>query len=216
MLVITNGVDLAALGAAAGNRGDVRAELGIPDDAFVVGSVGRYHPAKDHENLVGAAAVLLERRPEAVFLLIGRDVVPDNTELTSLIGATGATDRFRLLGEREDVPRLMGAMDAFCLHSRSEAVPMVLLEAMALALPCVVTDVGDAAIMVDDTGIVVPPGDPEALAGGLARVAAMSSEERRQLGLRGQTRVREHYTIERVCERFDDLYRRVRDDVAAR
>jgi glycosyltransferase involved in cell wall biosynthesis len=120
-------------------RAAVRAEFGIPADAFVVGHVGRFTEQKNHDFLLDIAAEVLKREPETYFLLIGDGELQD--EIRAKAATLGAADRVMFAGLRADVPRLMGgAMDAFLLPSLYEGLPLVLMEAQAAGLPCVFSD----------------------------------------------------------------------------
>jgi glycosyltransferase involved in cell wall biosynthesis len=125
------------------------------------------------------------------------------------IDETGYADRFVLLGERRDVPVCLAAMDIFCLSSRTEAFPNVVGEAMAMGLPCVATDVGDVAVLMADTGVVVPKADPDALAQGVARLVALGPDYREQMGKRAKQRIRETFTMACVRQRFERIYENV-------
>jgi len=203
--IIPNGVNLRrfAYSPEAGRR--VRSELGIPGDAPIVGHVARLHPMKDHANFLRAAASLAARHPEVHFLLSGIDVVWENKALAELVPEE-MQGRFHMLGERSDVPDLMSAMDVFCLSSWAEAFPNVLGEAMATGVPCVATDVGDSADIVDDTGVVVPPRDANALVDGIERLLMMPPEGRRVLGAAARARVQANYELGIVVEQYERLY----------
>jgi glycosyltransferase involved in cell wall biosynthesis len=206
MVVIPNGFDMESLRASAAQRQELRAASGWFEGEVVIGCVGRFNPYKDHRNFVRAAGLLAERFANARFLMVGRGLEPGNTELAGWIAATGHADRFVLLGERSDVAGCLSAMDVFCLSSRSEGFPNVVGEAMAAGLPCTVTNVGDAALLVGETGIVVPKEDSVALAEGLARLVGTAAEERRRLGLRARERVNTEFSMARARERFEAIY----------
>jgi len=209
MVVVPNGFNVAGLMQAAANRDAKRRELGIGADDLVVGTVGRFDPAKDHRNFVAAAGLAAARHPQVRFLMVGRGLDESNAELMDWIAASGAPGRFILLGQRSDVPDCLAAMDVFCLSSLSEGFPNVIGEAMSVALPCVSTRVGDAALLVGDTGVLVAKEDPQALATGLGQVLGMTQAARRALGLRAQARVAAEFTIERSREKFEAIYQRV-------
>ncbi len=209
MVVIPNGFDLARLVATAEQREILRSECGFAAEHIVIGSLGRFHPAKDQHNFVRAAGLLADRFPHVRFLMIGRQLDGTNEELGSWIAETGHDDRFVLLGERADAPICLAAMDVFCLHSRNEGFPNVLGEAMAMGLPCVATDVGDAAMLLADTGIVVPRDDSAALAQGVGRILEMESDDRKQLGQEAMARIHSDFTMDRACERFEAIYKQV-------
>ena len=168
-----------------------------PQDAVIVGLVARVHPMKDHAGFLAALA----RTPPALHaVLVGR-----GTEAVAVPRALAG--RVVALGAREDVAALTAGFDIACLASRfGEGFPNVLGEAMACAVPCVTTDVGDAAAIVGAAGIVVPPGDPGALAAALARLAA-DPERRRALGAAARARVLAEYPLPAVAARYAALWR---------
>ncbi|MCA1854626.1 glycosyltransferase [Massilia oculi] len=209
MIVVPNGFDLSRLTASADQRSTLRADCGFADEDLVVGSLGRFNQAKDPKNFVLAAGLLAKQFANVRFLMVGRDIDESNDELRTWITETGNADRFVLLGERSDVPVCLAAMDVFCLSSRTEGFPNVIGEAMAMRLPCVTTDVGDAALLVAETGTVVPKESPDALADGLAKVVQMSGEGRRQLGEKACARLYAEFSMERARDRFESLYKKI-------
>lgn len=187
-------------------RDRLRAELGLPDTALIVGSAGRFSAQKDPRSFVAAASELAPRHPQMRFVMIGRNYTADNAELGGWIAAGGHAERFHLMGERHDLPTLLAGMDLFCLHSIGEGFPNVVAEAMSVATPCVVTDVGDAAFLVDETGSVVPPSRPDALAAAIEAMAALGPERRRELGAAARDRVVRHFSIEAISRDYAQLY----------
>jgi glycosyltransferase involved in cell wall biosynthesis len=212
MLVVPNGFDVARFCASPEQRAAIRSQCGFQSDSLVIGILGRFHPVKDHQNFVRAAGLLAARYPNVRFMMVGRELDADNRELAAWIGQTGHESRFALLGERSDVPAYLSAMDVFCLSSRTEGFPNVVGEAMAMGLPCVVTDVGDAAMLVTDTGVVVAKEDADALAAGLSRVIDMTPEGRARLGQMAKARIHAEFTMARARERFEDIYLRLVND----
>ncbi|MES2300365.1 MAG: glycosyltransferase [Pseudomonadota bacterium] len=208
MEVIPNGFDLTRLTATPEQRAQLRQHCGFAHDDVVIGVVGRFNRDKDHANFVRAVG-MLAARPGLRFLMVGRGLDPDNAELSGWVAATGQAERFVLLGQRSDVPVCLAAMDVFCLPSRTEGFPNVVGEAMAMGLPCVVTDVGDAAMLVDAHGLVVQKEDPGALARGLDEMLDRAPEVRRALGAAARARINAQFSIERARERYDALYDRL-------
>jgi len=206
MVVVPNGFDVPERERHAAVSRRLRKDCGWPDDARVVGCVGRFNHYKDHHNFVNASKRVADQVPLARFLMVGRDIDRANPELVSWIEQTGHADRFTLLGERSDVEACLQAMDVFCLSSRSEGFPNVVGEAMALAVPCCVTDVGDAAFLVGDTGVIVPREDSEALARGLVQLLEMPVAELESLGQRARERIRAQFSAQRTRERFEAMY----------
>lgn len=204
-VVIPNGFDLERLQPDRETAGAVRRELDLPPEATVIGHVARFHPTKDHASFLWAAVQVARVNPTARFLMVGREVSPENPALAGIV-PPDCIDRFVFTGERSDVHRLMQAMDVFCLNSWSEAFPNVLGEAMACGVPCVATDVGDSAAIVGDTGIVVPPSDTGALAGGLEAMVQKSAHERQALGRAARQRIKANYSLDSVVAQYTDLY----------
>ena len=210
MRIIPNGVDVEAFRPDPSARSDVREELGVPGDGFLIGLIGRFHPQKDHRTFVGAAGRLAALDGRARFALCGEDVTSDNPDLASWVEATGHADRFRLLGVRSDVPRITAALDASTSSSsHGEGFGNVIVEAMACGVPCVVTDVGDSRSIVADTGIAVPPGDPAALVEAWRSLLRMSESRRSGMGAAARRRAAEEFSIETMVARFGELYAQV-------
>lgn len=204
--VIPNGFDCKRFAPSQDAREQLRAELGVPRDALLIGLVARYHPMKDHVTFLRAAALVGQQRDEVHFVLAGRGIDPDNTELTAFIDAFDLGGRVHLLGERCDIPVLIAALDiAATSSSWGEAFPNVIGEAMACAVPCVVTDVGDSSWIVGDTGKTVPPEDPEALASAWCEVIDIGLEGRR-LGQAARRRIEERFSLPSVVARYEELY----------
>lgn len=205
---IPNGFDVTTFRPDAAIRAEARAELGLPDGALAIGMVARVDPMKDHPNFIRAAALLAGRLPEARFLLCGPHTTPQNADLARLLAEHGVDERFHLLGNRNDIPRVMNALDVCTLSSLGEAFPLAIGEAMSCGIPCVVTDVGDSAYLVGDTGRVVPPRDPAALAGAWEALARLDPGARRELGLAARERIAQHFALPHVVEQYAELYRR--------
>lgn len=214
--VISNGVDIEAFRPDQDARETVRRELDIPTGALVVGMAARFHIQKDHRNFVQAAARVYQKLPTAYFVLCGAEMNWDNSILTRWIIDAGIKSRTRLLGIRRDMNRVFASMDVVTSSSLSEALPMSIAEAMASAVPCAVTDVGDCALLVDATGIVVPPLDSEVLARAWEQLLTMDRDARRNLGAAARRRVESHFSLSSVLQRYQELYVRVAGDRSAR
>jgi glycosyltransferase involved in cell wall biosynthesis len=207
-IVLPNGFDLQQYRPDSATRREARAELGVDEDQILIGLVARIDPVKDHLGFVRAAALLAKRHPGVRFLFCGDGTTPSNQELAFAIDQAALRDRFLLLGAREDVPRIMNALDIATLCSASgEAFPLVVGEAMACGVPCVVTDLGDCAHLVGDTGKVVPTRDPEALAGAWEELVRLGSLGRQGLGVRARTRIETHFSLKRVASDYAAIYR---------
>jgi len=210
MVVIPNGFDLDSFKPDRAARLSVRQELGISDKSPLIGLIGRFDPQKDHQNFVRAAALLPARAPESLFLLCGDGSDWQNRTLATWIEEAALQDKFYLLGRRQDMTRLYAALDILSLSSsHNEAFPMVVGEAMACGVPCVVTDVGDSALMVGDTGRVVPVRDSQALANAWLELIEMGEEARVGLGIAARQRIERHYRITSVAARYEHLYKEI-------
>ncbi len=206
MHVIPNGVDMSRFKPDGAARQQFRQELGIGDD-FLFGAAGRLHAQKDYPNLITAAGEIARSRPRSHFVFCGEGVTDENPELRERINATGFPERFHLLGQQRNMPRFMAALDVFVSGARfGEGFPNVVSEAMACAVPCVVTDVGDSAVVVGDTGIVVPPEQPARLRDAALTLAELDPDHLHRLGLSALDRVRERFSLRRMVESYQQLY----------
>ncbi|HMH24454.1 MAG TPA: glycosyltransferase, partial [Puia sp.] len=206
---IANGVDTDVYMPSAEGRGGLLKELGIAGEPLLIGHFARYHPLKDHTNFLRAAARLCAKYKQVYFIMAGKDVDDRNPELAGLRRELGIGGRVRLLGMRRDIEKLLPSLDVFGLSSSSEAMPLTLLEAMSCGVPCVTTDVGDAALLVGSAGLVVPPRDAEALAGALGRLVGEGAEKRAAMGAEARERVIAGYSLKRVLRQYEDLYRKL-------
>lgn len=207
--VIPNGFDLSRFVPDVAARASVRAELGLAADVLLVGLIARFDSQKNHCGFVEAAALVHAQMPDVHFVLAGTGVDAANIALNRAIAAKGLQARMHLLGRREDVPRLMASLDVLASSSHGEAFPNVLGEAMACGVPCVVTDVGDSAEIVGDTGCVVAVGDMAGLARGLVEVLSYLPEQKTALGEQARARVAARYEIGHVARLYEAFYERV-------
>jgi glycosyltransferase involved in cell wall biosynthesis len=190
--VVANGIDIEEFKPDAAARRAVRSELGIPDDATVLAHVARVDPMKDHDSFLAAMAEL----PDLSAILVGA-----GTENLPV-----ARNVLRL-GRRQDVARLFAAADFVVSSSRfGEGFSNVLAEGMACGLPPITTDVGDAKVIVGDTGFVVPPENPAALAAAIRTLASESPAARGQRGIRARARIVENFAMPQAIKRYVELY----------
>jgi len=212
--VIPNGFDLEIFRPNPEARLRFRRELGLPAETLLIGLIARYDPMKDHQGFLQAASDVLKERSDVHFVLVGSGIDRSNTVLTATIRNRDIGRNVHLLGERPDVAEIMPALDILALSSFGEGFSNVVGEAMASGVPCVVTDVGDAALIVGDTGKVVKPKDPQALVGAFFQMVNMDAEGRRRLGLAARQRIEEHFSLPAVVAQYEGLYEelaRVRD-----
>lgn len=198
--VVTNGVDMERFRPDAEVRAEVRAELGLPADARVIATVGRHEEVKDPLLLLRAALPLLSQHKRLCFVGAGSLT----GELERLLALSPAGKYVHLLGKRRDVERLMTAFDIFAISSRTEGLPLVLLEAMATGLPVVATAVGGIPpVVAGGAGLVVPPADEVALRDALAQLLVDGGE---QMGRRAREIVAQQFSFRQMEAAYLDLY----------
>jgi len=196
LVVIQNGFDTTQFHPNAEARSKIRREWGIADDQILIGLVARFDLVKDHATFLRAASLISRVKPQAHFVCVGsgpavyRQALAEAAQL-SLSG------KIIWAGARSDMPDVYNAFDINVSSSISEGCPNVVGEAMACTVPCVVTDVGDAARLVGDTGFVCSPQDPQALA---SKVISCIETDRRVLGLKARRRIEENWSIRQLSQ----------------
>jgi len=223
--VIPNGVDLEKFRPDQRAKQRLMVELSLYDnkkrgitgttgrgkkqtETFLIGFIARYDPMKDHPTFIKAACLLLEEKRNVHFVLAGRGITTENRILARLIPHEWRS-HFHLLGRRDDIESLTAALDIASLASHGEGFPNVVSEAMACGVPCVVMDVGDSSMIVDNTGRVIPPGDPQALAVAWNELIELEEEERRSLGTAARKRIMDHFELSRIVRQYETLYTEV-------
>jgi glycosyltransferase involved in cell wall biosynthesis len=212
MVVVPNGFDLAAFRPDAAARAATRRELGVSKDDVLIGVIANHRPEKDFANFFAAAAQLYADRPRVRFLISGFRIDWDNEAIAHPIRELGLAGRFSLLGNRSDVARIHAALDIGCSSSISEGMPNAIGEAMACAVPCVVTDVGDCSKLVGETGLVVPARDSAALASALRDLVDAGPARRRELGAFARLRIAAHFGFRAFVEHYHRIYEEVCDE----
>lgn len=202
--ILGNGFDTGVFRPDRERRKVVRSMLGINDATPLVGLFARFDPMKDHATFLSAAATLLNRNSSPIFLLVGRGT--NMPPLNALVRKHAALrERIVALGERDDVPALMPACDLIVCSSLSEAFPNVIGEAMASGVPCVSTDVGEARLLIGDTGRLVPKADPVALAQAIGELLNLAPDSRAHLGAAARQRIEKIFAFDAVVARYDRL-----------
>lgn len=213
--LISNGFDVDTFKPSRESRVAVRRELGLAHDTPLVGLIARWDALKGHDTFFSAAARLLEHVPSTHFLLAGEGITPEQATISAWLFRHRLGDRVHLLGPRSDVPHLTAALDVACCTSVGEAFPNVVGEAMACAVPCVVTDVGDVSRLLGNPEFVVPAGDVAALVDRWSRLLAMSEGDRRAIGERGRDRIVAHYSLDAIVGQYVALYRSLSESAEA-
>ena len=204
-LVIYNGVDEARFFPRE-DAPSIRSELGIDEKALVVGTVSSLAPHKGHEYLVQAASLVKEELPSAKFLIVGNG--PLRTELEDLAKNLKIHPYIIFTGTRKDVPKMLSVMEVFVLPSSSrEGLGIAIIEAMAAEKPVVATDIGGIpeAVKKGETGFLVPPGDPGALAKAIIELL-QNPEKAKEMGKKGRAKFKEKFTRKKMLSEIDTLY----------
>lgn len=207
--VVPNGynVDDFIPNSASGNY--FREENDIAKIDFLVGHVGRFHPFKDYPTLIKCIGILNKSKYIVKVVMVGNDLTEENKNLQELISESYCKESMLLLGRRDDIPSVMNGIDLFVLSSVSEAFPNVLNEAMACGTPCVTTDVGDAAVIVGETGWIVPPKNPQGLASAILEAVEEKTNKPQSWQERNQAcrqRIVENFSIEKMVLGYHNVW----------
>lgn len=204
-IVIPNGFDLERWQPDRARRQLFRSRLGLSDQHPVMAFVGRYHPQKDVPTFLKACAIAMKEIPNLHVVIVGKDLTADNSELLDLFTPLPSS-RLHLLGSRDDIEYILPGCDFFCISSSSEAFPNVLGEAMSCALPCIATQVGDCARMLNGHGHIVDIGDYRAMGIRIIELSTMASVDRNRIGNRLRERIASKYSLEFMTSAYDNLY----------
>ncbi len=208
---IPNGFDLEMLGPDPEGRKKFRQKWSIPEDAFVIGMLGRFdNIQKDYATLLRAFARFHERHPKSAIVLAGPGHTTSNPRWMSLVRDSGVKQLVGTsvlgIGPCHDVRGAMNALDIFTLSSVSEGFPNVVGEAMTCARPVVSSRVSDVPDLLGDEKWLFTPGDVSGLLNLWENIYSMSEDERNQLGLRNRSRIEEHFDIRTIVRSYVDLY----------
>lgn len=206
-LVIPNGFDAQGFAPREPARRTLHVRFGLPEGAVSIGMIARNHPMKDVPNLLAAFAKVRERRPDTHLLIAGEGMDAPSGDMAAWLDRL-PPGSWTLAGHRTDVPAWLAGLDMVALPSAwGEGFPNIIGEAMAAGVPCVATDVGDAAWVVGETGRAVPPRDADALAKALLDLADLGPERRATLGCAACARIEEHFSLSGVVQRYAALFR---------
>jgi len=208
--IIPNGFNCEQFKPSANAKSKLRHSLGLKKDILLIGLVARYHIMKDHITFLHSAGELNKIYPEIHYVLVGQGVDKNNPLLIKLIEDLKITKNVHLLGNRMDVDEVTAGFDIACSSSSwGESFSNAIGEAMACGIPCIVTEVGDSAWIVGESGIVVKPGDRKAFTDAMVTLIKMSSEERLRLGKLARNRIIKHFSLKQVVKQYEDKYQRL-------
>ena len=204
--VIPNGFDTNQFCPNSTSRKEMRTELGILKDSIVIGRIARFDPMKGYQSFFKAVSRLHRNHPDVHFIVAGKGITKQNSELMNMIDRVSITN-IHFLGERDDIHRIYPAMDIVSSTSAfGEGFPNNIGEAMSSGLPCVVTDVGDSKCIVNGTGIVIPKDDPIAIAQAWNRLINAGPDERKKMGVDARRRIQKHYNLASSVKEYEELY----------
>ncbi|MGK0185353.1 MAG: glycosyltransferase involved in cell wall biosynthesis [Verrucomicrobiales bacterium] len=187
---------------------NLRANLGIPQNAKVIGTAGRFHAQKDYPTFFEAAILLQEVEPDVHFVACGPSVTADNPKIQKLLSSSKFPERFHLLGVRSDMEKVYPAFTVSTLCSAfGEGFPLTLGEAMACGVPCVATDVGDSAEIIDDADRIVSPGDAQGLANAWRSILNLSDEDHCTYRKDARSRIETQFGLDDTVRRYQEVYR---------
>jgi glycosyltransferase involved in cell wall biosynthesis len=200
---IWNGVNIES---STADENEMLRDLGIGSGKIVVGTIANVIEQKGYEHFLEVASIVCAEIPNVVFVSVGGGALQD--EIRAAARESLFADRLFFLGYRSDATEILGIFDVFILTSLWEAMPIVLLEAMAYSKPIVATNVGDNSRMVVNglNGYITEPKDIQSMSKRLLRLV-QDSEQRRQMGNAGFERYRDNFTAEVMVSRYQDLYR---------
>jgi glycosyltransferase involved in cell wall biosynthesis len=199
MVVIPNGIDTEYFKPNPDDKTRVRAEWEVSEDTVLIGLLGRLDPMKDHPTFLRAAAILCQKKDNVRFVCVGGGLESYSRQLHQLAQELGISQKVIWAGVRRDMPAVYNALDITASSSAyGEGFSNAIGEAMACGVPCVVTDVGDSAWIVGDTGIVVPPQNPEALAAGWL---SCLERNRGEMGLQARDRIIHNFSLETLVHK---------------
>ncbi|HAC66278.1 MAG TPA: group 1 glycosyl transferase [Cyanothece sp. UBA12306] len=202
MAIIPNGIDTEYFQPDNYSRIKLRQEWKISDDIILIGLVGRLDPIKDHPTFLKAAALSLKERQDIRWICVGSGSDKYTQELYQLAEDLRISEQVIWAGAKNNMPAVYNALDIACCCSYGEGFPNVVGEAMACGIPCVVTDVGDCAWIVGDTGIVVPPQNPQALVSGWKYCL---ERDRKEIAIKSRERIRKNFTTNSLAQNTEVL-----------
>jgi glycosyltransferase involved in cell wall biosynthesis len=207
-IFLPNGIDTQIFQPDPEARAKVRAEWQVGPDEILIGIVGRIDPQKDHATFIRTAALASQALPKLRFVCVGSGPEDYQVRMKELSTQLNLTN-LRWAGARTDMPAVYNALDVLVSSSIGEGFPNVVAEAMACEKPCVVTTVGDSSILIAETGMCVPSGNPEALAEGLLRMLALPAVERARLGQKARQRIADNFSLQKMVSEYTALYERL-------
>lgn len=210
MVHIPNGIDTDKFRPDPNARERICNELGIPKDNILIGLIARFDPMKDHGTFFKSADMIAKRRRDVVFILAGKGIHYKNRKLMSMVPESLKDGRVFLLGSRDDPDVLTSSFDIATSSSAfGEGFSNTIAEAMSCGIPCVVTDVGDSALIVGEDGFVVKPRDHLGFFSACMRLIEMGEEKRRKIGEKARRRIIDNFEIRKIINKYESYYENI-------
>lgn len=209
LVVINNGVDTKKF-KPKNTISSSDAKVDMP----LIGMGARFHPVKRYDIFFSVASKVLSLYPHAKFVAFGSGVDSKNCEIVKLYRSCRMENKITCLGEVDEVASILETLDIYISTSEVEAFPVSIAEAMAMGLPCVVTDVGDTACLLGDTGTLVVRNDVDQFVAALVAMIELGRLQRDELGRKARNRIDSYFTIEKSSEKYADLYSTVLGEIA--
>jgi glycosyltransferase involved in cell wall biosynthesis len=207
-IFLPNGIDTEVFRPDLPARNHLRQEWNVAEDELLIGTVGRIDPQKDHATFIQAADLARKKHAKLRFVCVGGGPEEYQQKMKALAAQSNLSGLL-WAGPRTDMPAVYNALDILVSSSIGEGFPNVVAEAMACETPCVVTTVGDSAILVAETGIGVSPGNPEALAESILRMLELPKTERNRLGQKARQRIADNFSLQKMVNEYSALYTRL-------
>ena len=206
--LIQNGYDLSILKINRIKKKKFRKKIKIKKQIPLIGNVARFDPKKDHSNLLHALSILKLKNINFFCVLVGSKIQSHNTTLISAIQKFELVNNIKLLGQKNDITEVMNGIDIYVQSSSfGEGFPNVVAESMACGTPCVVTDVGDAFVIVGKTGWVVPPKNPFKLANAIEKgIREMKTKKWDKRSYKARLMIKENFEIMKMVKLYNNLW----------
>ena len=204
-LIISNGFRIPEIDKKESKK-HLKEKYNIPDNYKIAVNVGRYCPEKDYPTLFHTIKLVIDKYPQIVFVLCGKGLERNNPKLSELAYFSDIKTHLILLGSQSNIENIMAGTDFYVSSSSSEAFPNVIAESMSVRTPCIAANVGETSKIIGDTGIVVEPKNPIALANAVLKFINCGDAKLSILGLKAQKRIRKYFSLEKCISQFENLY----------